>query len=138
MTRSIGLLASIMFLIGCSASNPKPGAGAGATRADELREVGGLAGAHSAKGRKVAPTLGELTGYEQSFPLAVKVIRSGEVVVVWGTVPAGEGEVAAGRGGTGLVAYEKKAETAGGWVLLQNGEVKELSASDLATAKAKK
>lgn len=134
MTRALAALACAAVLAGCSSDARQGTTGAGTTRADEFREVGQLVAAHAAKGRKAAPTPAELTGYEAAFPLAVKAIRSGEVVGVWGATLAGEGDVAAGKAATAVVAYEKKAETAGGWVILQNGEVKEMTAAEFAAA----
>ncbi|MBY0457512.1 MAG: hypothetical protein K2V38_09265 [Gemmataceae bacterium] len=131
----LALTASLVTLEGCS-SGTQPGGGGGGTptRADELREVGSLAAAHTAKGRKVAPTAAELAGYEATFPVAVKAIKAGDVVVLWGAAPAAEGDVASGKAGTAVVAYEKKAETEGGWVLLQSGDAKQMTADEFKAA----
>src|SRR5438128_12632657 len=115
MTR-FSVLVWCLLAAGCSSSTPSGSAG-GAGRADELREVGGLITAHSAKGRKTAPTPSELAEYEQAFPLGVKILRSGEVVGVWGAKPLGEEAVAAGQSGTDVLAFEKKVPAEGGGVL---------------------
>jgi hypothetical protein len=68
---------------------------------------------------------------EPMIPLAGPAIRSGDIVYYWGA-----GYV---DGGDKVVAYEKKVPTEGGFVLLQDGKVKEMSASEFQSApKAKK
>jgi hypothetical protein len=121
----------VLVVAGCS-SNTKPSAGGGASREDEFREVGGLIGLHTTKGKKVAPTSADLAGYEQAFPLAVKLVRSGEVVAIWGAKPAGEEDAKSAP--PDIIAYEKKTPNEGGWVLLQNGDIKKMSSADFAAA----
>ncbi len=125
----------IALAVGLTGCTPAAPTGDGnPTRADELREVGGIVTAHSAKGKKTAPTPAELAAYESTFPVGVRALKAGDVVVVWGAMPAEEGAVAAGTGGTAVLAYEKKAETEGGSVLLQNGNVKTMTADELKAA----
>ena len=70
--------------------------------------------------------------YEAGYPLGYAAVQSGEVVVVWGAKIAGEGD--AGSAPANVVAYEKKTPAEGGLVLLQNGTVKEMTASEFASA----
>ena len=53
-------------------------------------------------------------------------LRSGEIVYAWGNGIT--------PGGTAVIAYEKKAANEGGWVLLQDGTVKQMSASEFQAA----
>jgi hypothetical protein len=78
----------------------------------------------------------DLVGYREASPVAYEAVRSGEVVVVWGVKMPGEGE--AGKGTTDVVAYEKAAPTAGGFVLLHNGTVKKMTADEFKAAKMAK
>jgi len=77
--------------------------------------------------------LADLAQYRETAPLAYESIRTGAVVVVWGVAMPGEGD--AGKGTTDVVAYEKDASTAGGFVLLHNGTVKKMSAAEFNAAK---
>lgn len=137
MTRTrlaLCLAALTAGLAGCASDNRPTGDG-NPTRGDELREVGALAAAHAAKGKKAAPTPAELAGYEATFPVAVRALKAGDVLVVWGAKPAEEGAVAAGQAGAGgVLAYEKKAETGGGSVLFQDGTVKAMTADEFKAA----
>ncbi|MFO0848641.1 MAG: hypothetical protein U0871_08815 [Gemmataceae bacterium] len=77
----------------------------------------------AADGKKPPAKLAELDQIEPMIPLAGPAIRSGAVVYLWGG--------AYNQSGTKVVAYEKKAETEGGLVLLQNGTVKPMTADEL-------
>lgn len=67
--------------------------------------------------------------YEASLPTAYPKIQSGEFVIAWGV---GLGS------GTSVLAYEKEAGGKGGLVLLQNGEVRTVTAAEFGTlAKAR-
>jgi hypothetical protein len=72
--------------------------------------------------------LADLTGkdYEPIYPNAVRGLRDGQYVVVWGTKP--------GKGGKAVLAYEKDAPKSGGVVLLANGTVTTLSADAVRAA----
>jgi hypothetical protein len=74
--------------------------------------------------------MADLDAVEPYLPTAGGKVRNGELVYVWGAGLA--------PGGTLVIAYEKKAETEGGWVLLQDGTVKKISAGEFqSAAKAK-
>ncbi|MFO0796542.1 MAG: hypothetical protein U0804_03635 [Gemmataceae bacterium] len=127
------LVALAVGLAGCTSDN-RPAGDGNPTRADELREVGGIAAAHAAKGKKAAPTAAELAAYEATFPVGVRALKAGDVTAVWGVKPAEEGAVAAGQAAGGVLAYEKKAETEGGSVLLQDGTVRTMTADEFRAA----
>jgi hypothetical protein len=61
-----------------------------------------------------------------------QAVKSGQVVVVWGVGVQGEG--AGAKGGGDVVAYEKDAPTAGGYVLLTSGQVKKMTAAEFQAA----
>ena len=67
----------------------------------------------------------DLQQYDAVYLSATLAITRGEVVYVWG---------AGLSGGTAVVAHEKEAPTAGGFVLLQDGTVKKLTAAEFAAA----
>lgn len=83
-----------------------------------------------AEGKKPPSKMSEFEPLEPMAPMASESLRNGNVVYVWG---AGLG------GGSAVVAYEKKAELEGGWVLVQDGTVRRMSADEFKAApKAKK
>ena len=73
-------------------------------------------------GQQPAARLQELEKSKAGFPFAYKAALNGEIVVMWGA-PLGGKE-------TSILAYEKDTPAVGGWVLLQNGAVKQLSAAE--------
>ena len=75
--------------------------------------------------------MSELDSIEPLIPSAGVAIRNGMIVYVWGASYQ--------AGGTSILAYEKSASESGGFVLLQDGTVKKLTAAEFATtSKAKK
>lgn len=122
---------SVLLLAGCSSDQTKntpqePGPQA------ILQEVGGLiqmCSGESGKGPKKAT---DLAKYEAGYPLGYRAAQSGTIVVVWGAKIGGESEAASGP--TDVIAYEKKAPTEGGWVLLQNMTTKQMTADEFKAA----
>lgn len=75
--------------------------------------------------------LSDLAPLERLNPAGYQAVKDGSVVVLYGTAVAGEGD--AGEGGP-IVAYEKNAPTAGGYVVFASSEVRKLSADEFAAA----
>jgi hypothetical protein len=95
-----------------------------------LQEVADMLRTVANEGKKPPAKMSDLEPVDPYLPTAGAKIRNGELVYVWGAGLA--------SGGTQVIAYEKKAETEGGWVLLQDGTVKKMSASEFqSAAKAK-
>ena len=113
--------------IGCGGGKPPAVVASPKAKLEEFAQMlRTMAGDKQAPPAKVA----DLESAEPLLPQSAEAFRSGELVYVWGTTLTGGGAV---------VAYEKKAETEGGWVLLQDGTVKQMKADEFKAApKAKK
>jgi hypothetical protein len=131
MIRLMAFLFLACILVGCASSASGPSA-AEMGKEPILHEVGGLIRVYSGENGRGPKQPADLAKYENGYPLGYAAVRSGEVVVVWGAKVAGEGD--AGSAPPDVVAYEKKTPTDGGWVLLQNGTVKEMTASEFKSA----
>lgn len=80
-------------------------------------------------GVKPPKKMAEFLPVEPMAPVASEYIKSGELVYAWGSGLSSSGNQ--------IIAFEKGAETNGGWVLLQNGEVQNISSEQFgASAKA--
>ena len=120
--------AGVGLAAGCGGA--KPAGSIDAERKAALEELGETLKALAAEGRKPPTKLAELGPVEPMIPLAGPMIRSGDVVYLWGAGYA--------AGGMQVVAFEKKVEVEGGSVLLQDGTVKTMTASEFqSAAKAK-
>src|SRR5215471_14826801 len=109
-------LVAVGLLSGCGDSR-KAARGAGASLKDPLDELGQMLKGLADEKRKPPAKLAEMEAIEPTIPLAAPLIRSGELVYLWGAEYA--------SGSNKVAAHEKKAPTDGGWVLLQDGTVKE-------------
>jgi hypothetical protein len=78
------------------------------------------------EGKKPPAKVADLEAVDPYLPTAGGKIRTGELVYVWGAAYA--------SGGTQVVAYEKKVPNEGGYVLLQDGTVKKMSAAEFQSA----
>jgi hypothetical protein len=117
----------VILLAGCGGA--KKNAAGGADYQAMLTELGEALKTTAADGNKPPSRLAEFERIEPMAPTASPLVRSGELVYLWGAGYA--------AGGTKVVAFEKKAESEGGLVLLQDGSVKKMSAEELkAAAKA--
>jgi hypothetical protein len=118
----------MVSLPACGTSVPSPVTPDASTGLTELAEVY----KYRAAQRLPAPArVEDLADHEDALSNAMPPIRDGRIVVIWrlGYTP----------GSSTVLAYEKKAPTEGGHVLLQNGSVKEMTADEFKSAsKAKK
>ncbi len=130
MTRFGLTLFVLCFLIvgGCSSSG-------GTTKADpestDFQDLGELFHAAAGKVGHAPTKLADLGTAKGMFPKAYDSVKSGAVVVLWGTAPKGEGDVGNNEV---VLAYEKKVPTEGGYVLMSAGTVKKMSASEFEAA----
>lgn len=127
----LSLFAATLVLAGCSSQPTQP---AGAVPGGEavLNEVAGLIRLYSGETGQGPKKAADLAKYETGHPLGYRAVQSGEVVVMWGAKIGGEGEAASGP--KDVIAFEKKVPTDGGWVLLQNGTVKQMTADEFKAA----
>jgi hypothetical protein len=117
----IGLLVAVLAGCGGASSGPAP-----TDYKATLTELGEALKTTAADGKRPPTRLTEFQQIEPMAPTAAPLVRSGEIVYLWGAGFA--------PGGTKLVAFEKKAETDGGLVLLQDGSVKRMSADEVKSA----
>ncbi len=120
-------------LVGCSSSstetNGQPPESA------VLQEVAGLISSYTGEFRKGPQKIADLARYEPGYPIGYHAVKTGEIEVVWGarmTIEEGSGSGYSGT--TDVVAYQRQTPTEGGLVLLQNGEVKQMSAEEFKAA----
>ena len=114
-------------LVGCPADKP-PGGPVQPAITDALTEVGTMVRLYSGKNGRGPSKPADLAEYENGCPVGYAAVQSGDIVIRWGKTMGGEGA----KGTDEVIAYEKKALTEGGHVLLHNGGVKKMEAAELA------
>lgn len=77
-------------------------------------------------GIKPPKKLAEFLPREPMAPVAAEHLQTGRMVYFWGA-----GLV---QGGQRIIAYDKDVETSRGWVLLENGTVREMTTAEFAAA----
>ena len=112
---------------GCSTPGSEPRATEPGP-ADDLLEVAGLLRDYTAEFRKGPARLADVAKHEPLYTRGYQAVKSGAIVVVWGVPMVGEGA------GTAVIAYEKKPETEGRNVLLQDGTIKRMTAEEFKAA----
>jgi hypothetical protein len=122
-SRWVVILAGLSLLGGCSSAPPQEDIPVIVT----LQEVHGLLVSPDRPPNSLDDVVGSRWLYQSGY----EAISSGDVVVLWGITPKGEGE--AGKDET-VIAYEKDVPTNGGYVLLSAGTVKKMTAGEFAAA----
>lgn len=119
-----GLLVGLAGCGGGGEQRPTPASGA-----DGLKELVAVYDYLAYQKKRPPRKADDLNEFIDTLPNALPRVQSGEYVVVWGVGLARSGPEA-----NGVLAYEKKAASEGGAVLLRNGEVKTMSAAELKAA----
>jgi len=129
IARSAVVAALLLTATGCSFQKAAPDKLAAPTAADglgNLRDLFRLA----ASGKVALPkSLAEFTAQEPFYPVAGPFVLSGNIGCVWG-VGLKDGPEAAKR----LLAFETRAAKEGGWVMFQDGTIREVTAEEFAAA----
>jgi len=121
---AVVVAAGVGLAAGCDSS--KPAVSAEAERKAALEDLGQMLKSLAEEGRKPPAKPADLESVEPMIPLAGPAIRNGEVVYLWGA-----GYVS---GGNQVVAHEKRVTSEGGFVLLQDGTVKQMTADEFKSA----
>jgi hypothetical protein len=122
-------LALAGLLISSSACNREPPPPPAPSAAEGLKEMVGVYRYIEYSKLPLPRKPQDFADYCDSMPTAFQRITQGEYIVVWGvgrsTVPGAASQI---------LAYEKKAPSAGGAVLLRDGTIKEVTAAEFAAA----
>jgi len=81
----------------------------------------------AAAGEPVPTSAADLRALDAAYPAAGRFIATGQVVYLWGCRLSDKPESA-----TRVVAFEKAAATEGGFVLLQDGTIRQVTAAEFA------
>lgn len=127
------LMVALLPFLGAVAGCSGPGGGTGEQAPQEgiLQEVADLLRSGTQPNGRGPAKLTDLDRVQSMYSRGYQAIKSGAVVVIWGSGVKGEG--AAATGGE-VVAYEKDAATNGGYVLLSSGQVKTMTAAEFQAA----
>lgn len=115
------------ILVGCKGASSKgdgEGTGGTPTGKEALASLAELLNHFEHDQKKMPSRLSEVEPVEPLFPGAYVGLANGTIVYQWGA------RIDKSAGST-VLAYEKKAEADRGWVLLQDGSLKEMSADEL-------
>lgn len=126
--RALVLTFSLAWLVGCTTGDPAPPP---SPVKDGLEELGEVYKFLAAQNLRPPAKKSDFDEHEAAMQTAHAKIGAGDYVVYYG--------VGYAASSSDILAYEKDAATAGGKVLLRNGTVKQLTASEFQAApKAKK
>jgi hypothetical protein len=129
LLRCLATATAISLLAGCSL---RPSGAAVAPDVTLLGDVNDLLRAASGASGHMPTKLADVERHKNMFPRGYEAVKSGNVVVLWGTPAQGEGDI--GKASEAVVAYEKQVPTEGGYVLLSAGSVKKMTAEEFAAA----
>lgn len=116
---------NLLLLAGCGSSNQGPASPVDMSNKERFGELSELLSTAQIDLNRPPKSIDELKKYRLGGPFAFKAISDGEIKVIWG-VSLGQGNA--------IVAHEKNAASAGGWVLLQNRTFKSMTADEFQAA----
>lgn len=117
-----------LWAVGCAGGKPEATGNQIDCQA-ALEEFGQMLQLFAQNGQRPPNTPAELEKTGAAAPVGTAAVIRGEVVYVWGTGLKSAPDAA----GT-VLAYEKAADTSGGWVLTQGGQVKRMTADEFRSA----
>ena len=121
---AMSLLSVLFFASGCGGSGKdEPSYQA----FQPLEDVGTILKSYQEKNNKPASKRQDIVSYEPIGPVGFHAIINDQCVVNYGIAMTSEPSQV-------VLAYEKSVPTAGGYVLLQDGTVKKLTAAEFAAA----
>lgn len=118
----LGIVGLMLFLGACSKAPPAP---------DEslriaLEDFGQFIKNLPTVGSKPPKNMEEFVALEPMAPVAAEYIHNGAIVYFWGAAYV--------EGGQKVIAHQKDMLTTGGWALLENGTVMQMTAAEFANA----
>lgn len=120
-----------VFVAGCGGkgdSGGGPSGGGGTPSGKEaITSLADMLKDFAARNAKPPGRIADVEAVEPVFPGAYIGLKREDIVYSWGN------GINAANPGT-VIAHEKTAESAGGWVLMQNGDVKQMSADEFKAA----
>jgi hypothetical protein len=134
MTRRIAIICFLASLAGtgpgCGGGSGKPAEAASPGAKDALEDLKRLLETAKSSGQKPPASRRAVANFDATNPAAANGLLRDLVAYTWG---------AGLTGGQAVVAYESAADTKGGWVLLQDGTIQQMTAEQFKAApKAKK
>jgi hypothetical protein len=94
-----------------------------------LEEIGKLVEQYTAAKKRPPAKVQDLTPYEPGFPVGMHALSQGQCVLIYGASLVKTPEAA-----KSVLAYDKDAATEGGYVLMQDGTVKKMTADEFKNA----
>ncbi len=128
MTLTLGALLGLVTGCGESAGTGKIPDSNEAFVQNTLNEVGEILTIRKTDANSAPSSISDLAKYQNGWPLGFMAMKKGDVVVSWGA-PIEEGAT------DKILAHEKQASEAGGFVLMQDGKtVKKMTADEFKSA----
>jgi hypothetical protein len=130
----VRVLLVILFVtatVGCGSDPSKrdPNVNYGPSNKDMLIDFGAMLKAYIKENKRAPSKVADFDRYAPAFSGAEEGLRTKTVIYQWGQ-PISTDAKAAGT----VLAYEKEAEASGGWVLMQDGNIKKMSADEFKAA----
>jgi len=129
----VRVLLVILFVaatVGCGEPSKRdPNVNYGPSNKDMLIDFGAMLKAYIKENKKAPLRVADFDRYAPAFTGAEEGLRTKTVVYQWGQPISTDTNAA-----STVLAYEKDAEASGGWGLVQDGNVKKMSADEFKAA----
>ncbi len=126
-------VAELSISLGCSGQSNRVDQTAGPKPNDGLADLRELLKEAEASNSRLPQNMADLAPHEGPHPAATAFLQNGSIVYLWGS------GIRSGPGAENTaIAYEAQAASKGGWVLFQDGSIKQMTADEFKAAKKAK
>jgi hypothetical protein len=125
--RIIPVVTTVVVVAGLSGCNRAGKSSFEPTGKHKMAEIGQMLNTIKDSGEGPPAGPNDLARIEPLVPLGVAEIRSGDIVYLWGVGLDANSP-------TKVLAYEKKVTHEGGWVLMMDGSIKQMTADEFKSA----
>ena len=126
---SVAVIA-LAVLAGCGGGSTANSNSQGPTPNDGLIDLQAMLKGLKETNQPIPKSVQELGPLDPLHPTAAAFLQNGSIAYYWGT-PL---DAAAPNAATTVIAHEKEAESKGGWVLMQDGNIKQMTADEFKAA----
>jgi hypothetical protein len=126
-------LAELSVSVGCRGQSNRAAQTGGPKPNDGLADLRELLKEAAASKSPLPKNVADLEPHEGPHPAATAFLQNGSIVYLWGSGIRSD----PGADST-VIAYEAQAASQGGWVLLQDGSIKQMTADEFKAAKKAK
>lgn len=120
----------VVSLLGCGRADEEPKSVLGPSSEQAMKDLKAMLEQMEKEKQPMPRGVQDLTAFGPAFPAAEVFLQNGAITYAWGTKIS-----TAGAAAETVIAFESNADKEGGFVLMQDGNIKKMTAEEFNAAK---